>query len=214
MAIESGRLGPIEWAAAAYPLSGEESCGDQSAAIDVGGTAVLFGVLDGLGHGFEAARAAACGLAALRRDAGRPLGVLLQLCHRSMHETRGAAITLARIDFEAGAAEADVLTWSGIGNVTANLIAKGPTGVRMRSSARLAGGIVGYRLPDTIHTQTIAIRPGDLLVITTDGISENYVDGIDFATSATVIAETILKGHRKETDDALVVAARHRGISP
>ncbi len=214
MGVDSGRLGPIEWAAAARPLSSENSCGDQSVTIDVVGTAALFGVLDGLGHGEEAARAAACGLATLRSDPGKPLGVLIQLCHRAMSETRGAAMTLARIDFEAGAAEADVLTWSGIGNVTANLVAKGPTGARLRSSARLSGGIVGYRLPDTIHTQTIAIRPGDLLVITTDGISENYVDSIDFAASATVIAERILSRHRRETDDALVLAARHRGISP
>lgn len=214
MGVDSGRLGPIEWAAAARPLSSENSCGDQSATIGVGGTAALFGVLDGLGHGEEAARAAACGLAMLRSEPGKPLGVLIQLCHRAMSETRGAAMTLARIDFEAGAAEADVLTWSGIGNVTANLVAKGPTGARLRSSARLAGGIVGYRLPDTIHTQTIAIRPGDLLVITTDGISENYVDSIDFAASAAVIAERILSRHRRELDDALVLAARHRGISP
>ena len=214
MGIEGGRLGPIEWAAATRPLSSEESCGDQSAAIDVGGTAALFGVLDGLGHGGEAARAAACGLAMLRNDPYKPLGVLIQLCHRAMTETRGAAMTLARVDFEAGAAEADVLTWSGIGNVTANLVGKGPTGLGVRASARLAGGIVGYRLPDTIHTQTIAIRPGDLLVITTDGISENYFDSIDFAASATVIAERILSRHRKEMDDALVLAARHRGTLP
>jgi phosphoserine phosphatase RsbX len=214
MGVDSGRLGPIEWAAAARPLSSENSCGDQSAAIDLGGTAALFGVLDGLGHGEEAARAAACGLAMLRSDPGKPLGVLIQLCHRAMSETRGAAMTLARIDYEAGAAETDVLTWSGIGNVTANLVAKGPFGVNVRSSARLAGGIVGYRLPDTIHTQTIAIRPGDLLVITTDGISQNYVESIDFAASATVIAERILSRHRKEIDDALVLAARHRGTSP
>ena len=48
-----------------------------------------------------------------------PLDVLLQLCHRGLADTRGAAITLARIDFET-----DTLSWIGIGNVTADLVAK------------------------------------------------------------------------------------------
>jgi serine/threonine protein phosphatase PrpC len=208
MTIEGGRFGPIEWAAAARPLSSEEACGDQSVAIDVSGTAVLFGVLDGLGHGSHAARAAACGLEVLRRDPDKPLGVLVQLCHRAMVETRGGAMTLARIDFEA-----DMLTWTGIGNVIANLVAKAPTGVALRSSARLGGGIVGYRLPETIHIQTVPIRPGDLLVITTDGITEDHVDSVDFAASASVIAEQTLNRHYKGTDDALVLTARHRGVS-
>jgi serine/threonine protein phosphatase PrpC len=209
MAVEGGRFGPIEWAAAARPLSSEEACGDQPVAIDVSGNAVLFAVLDGLGHGSHAARAAAYGLEALRRDPTKPLGVLVQLCHRAMTDTRGGAMTLARIDFEA-----DLLTWTGIGNVTAHLLAKAPTGVALRSSARLDGGIVGYRLPETIHIQTTSIRPGDLLVITTDGIDDDYVDSVDFAASASVIAERILSRHRKGMDDALALTARHRGASP
>jgi negative regulator of sigma-B (phosphoserine phosphatase) len=211
MTVEVGQFGPIEWAAAARPLSSEEACGDQSAAIDVSGNAVLFGVLDGAGHGSHAARAAACGLEVLRQDPARPLGVLVQLCHRAMVDTRGGAVTLARIDFEA-----DLLTWTGIGNVAAHLLAKAPTGVALRSSTSLGGGIVGYRLPETIHIQTISIRPGDLLVMTTDGVSDDYVDSVDsvdFAASAGVIAERILSRHRKGTDDALVLTARRRGVS-
>lgn len=107
-----------------------------------------------------------------------------------------------------------MLTWAGIGNVTADLLARAPAGVAVRSSARLGRGIVGYRLPETVHTQTTSIRPGDLLMITTDGIAENYVDSIDFAAPARLIAEQTLNRHRKETDDALVLAARHRGASP
>jgi phosphoserine phosphatase RsbX len=209
MAVEGGRFGPIEWAAAARPLSSEETCGDQPVAIDVSGNAVLFGVLDGLGHGSHAAQAAACGLEVLRRNPTKPLGVLVQLCNRAMTETRGGAMTLARIDFEG-----DLLTWTGIGNVTANLVAKAPTGVALRSSARLGGGIVGYRMPETIHVQTTPIRPGDLLVITTDGITEDYIDSVDFAASAGLIAQRILSRHRRGTDDALVLTARHRGASP
>ena len=205
---EHGWLGPIEWAAAGRPLSSGEACGDQPVAVDAGRGAALFGVLDGLGHGNEAARAALCGVEVLRRDPAKPLEALIQLCHSKLAGTRGAAVTLARIDFDA-----DTLSWTGIGNVTANLVAKAPSGIEVRSSARLASGIVGYRIPDTVRGQAISIRPGDLLVIASDGIAENHLERIDFAASATVIAEQILRRYRKETDDALVLAARHRGSS-
>jgi serine phosphatase RsbU (regulator of sigma subunit) len=205
---EHGWLGPIEWAAAARPLSGEEACGDNSVAIDVNRGGALFGVLDGLGHGTEAAKAAASGVDVLRRDPTKQLDVLIQLCHRALGDTRGVAMTLARIDFET-----DMLSWTGIGNVSANLVAKGPRGVEVRSSALLAGGIVGYRIPDTIHTQAISVRPGDLLVIASDGIAEDYLENIDFTASASVIVEQIIHRCGKDTDDALVLTARHRGAS-
>jgi hypothetical protein len=59
----------------------------------------------------------------------------------------------------------------------------------------------------------VSIRTGDLVVITSDGISDDYVDQIDFAASAADIAEQVLEKHAKETDDAMVLTARHRGIS-
>ena len=58
-----------------------------------------------------------------------------------------------------------------------------------------------------------SIRIGDLLIMASDGIAEDHLDHIDFAASATVIAEQILAKHAKETDDAMVLAARHRGVS-
>jgi hypothetical protein len=117
-------------------------------------------------------------------------------------------MTLARIDIETGA-----LSWIGIGNVAADLVAKHPTGLQVRSSALLAGGIVGYRMPQTLSTNQVPITPGDLLLISSDGIAEHHLDDIDFASDATTIAEQLVGRYSRETDDALVLAARHRGIS-
>ena len=205
---EHGRLGPIEWAAKSRPRPGENVCGDRLLAVDVNGTGALIGVLDGLGHGAEAAEAANCGVEVLRNARSEPLDVLVQLCHRALSGTRGAAMTLARIDFRA-----DTLSWVGIGNVAADLVAKHPAGVEVRSSARLAGGIVGYRIPEVLTPQEVPIRPGDLLVIASDGIVEDHLDDIDFSAPALVIADQILHSHAKDNDDALVLAARHRGAS-
>jgi phosphoserine phosphatase RsbX len=205
---EHGWLGPIEWAANSRPRPGESVCGDRMIAVDVDGTAALIGVLDGLGHGTEAAEAASCGVDVLRAARAEPLDVLVQRCHRALSGTRGVAMTLARIDFRT-----DTLSWAGIGNVAADLVAKHPAGVEVRSSARLAGGIVGYRIPEALTPQEVPIRPGDLLVITSDGIVEDHLDGIDFAASSLAIADQILRRHAKDSDDALVLAARHRGVS-
>jgi phosphoserine phosphatase RsbX len=112
--------------------------------------------------------------------AAEPLDVLFGLCHRQLATTRGAAMTLARLDFGD-----ETLQWMGVGNVVANLLAKSPSGVETRSSARLAGGI-----------------------------AEGHLDGVDFTAPAAVIAERILREDSMETDDALVLVARHRGISP
>ncbi|GAC1408128.1 MAG: SpoIIE family protein phosphatase [Mycobacterium sp.] len=205
---KQGWIGPIEWAAARRPLPGEDACGDFPISLDVSGAAALFGVADGLGHGAAAETAALRAEEVVSRCRTEPLDVLLQLCHRGLTDTRGAAITLARIDFETA-----TLSWIGIGNVTADLVSKGPGGVQIRASALLSGGIVGYRIPDALATHQVSIVPGDLLVIATDGILEDGVRGIDFAASAMAIAEHILDAYSRESDDALVLTARHRGTS-
>jgi len=77
----------------------------------------------------------------------------------------------------------------------------------------LAGGIVGYRISQALATHQVSIGPGDLLVIATDGILEDHVADIDFALPAMAIAEHILNAYSRESDDALALAARHRGAS-
>lgn len=189
-------------------MPSEYTSGDRGIAIDLEGEAALFGVVDGLGHGPEAATAALRAVDVVTRASAERLEVLLRLCHRTLGGTRGVAMTLARVDFAAS-----TLTWTGVGNVTADLLAKAPTGIQVRSSARLAAGIVGYRIPEINPAQVVSIRPGDLLVISTDGIAEDYLQHIDFAAHAEVIAGELLGKHAKETDDAMVLAARHRGAS-
>jgi phosphoserine phosphatase RsbX len=204
-----GRLGPIDWATARRPRPGEQECGDYPIAIGIADTAALFGVVDGLGHGAAAAQAAETAAETVQRDPTQPLEVLIKRCHQQLTDTRGAAMTLARIDYHANA-----MTWIGIGNVTGYVVAKSPKGFEVRSAARLAGGIVGYRLPETLLAERVSVVPGDLLVIASDGIAEDLLDNIDFATSSTEIAETILAKNSRDTDDALVLAARHRGFAP
>ena len=205
---ERGRHGPIEWAVMARPLPGQSVCGDSAVAIAVDEHRALFGVIDGLGHGEAAAAAASCAAEVLGRASGQSLDTLLGLCHRELGTTRGAAITLAGIDFRS-----DTLEWLGVGNVTAVHLARNANGVATRAASRLTGGIVGYRMPELVPVDPIPIRPGSLLIMTTDGIADHYLDGLDFAASAEAMTRQIMGEHGKLTDDALVLVARHRGSS-
>ena len=189
-------------------MPGEDVSGDQPIAIDIDGEAALFGVLDGLGHGPAAATPALRAVDVLKQAHRERLEVLVQLCHRVLAGTRGVAMTLARVDFAAG-----TLTWTGIGNVSGDLIAKTALGIHVRASARLTAGIVGFRIPEIRPAQAVSIRAGDLIVMASDGIGEYNLDKIDFAASASAIAQHILAGYAKGTDDAMVLTARHRGAT-
>ncbi|MFX0577381.1 SpoIIE family protein phosphatase [Nocardia nepalensis] len=203
---EDGIIGRIEWAVAGRALPGQRVSGDRGVVLDAGGGAVLFAVLDGLGHGAAAADAADRAAQVLSENRAEPLDVLMVLCHRAMADTRGAAVSLALF----GAA--DTVHWLGVGNVESRILTAGPVGLTMRATVLMTGGIVGYRLPQNLQAQTVPVRPGDLLLMSTDGIvTESADSGIDLSKSTAEITAEILARHAKDTDDALVLAARHRG---
>jgi negative regulator of sigma-B (phosphoserine phosphatase) len=203
---DSGRIGPIEWAVAARPLPGQDASGDQAIAVAVGPGAAVFGVIDGLGHGPAAAVAARRAVAVVGEHRGESLEAMVTHCHRELASTRGAAMTLARIDFTTS-----TVRWVGVGNVAANLVARAPSGLATSFSALLAGGIVGSESLRVHSSESVEMRPGHLLVMTSDGITDGHLDAVDFGAPAETIAERILREHCRVTDDALVLVARHRG---
>ncbi|CAM4266072.1 SpoIIE family protein phosphatase [Nocardia ninae] len=202
---EDGFIGRIEWAVAGRALPGQRVSGDRGLILDTGGGTVLFAVLDGLGHGAPAADAADRAAQVLSENRAEPLDVLMVLCHRAMADTRGAAVSLALFD------PGDTVRWLGVGNVESRVLTVTPAGLASRANILLTAGIVGYRLPQNLQPQTIHVRPGDLLLMSTDGIVSESADAIDLSKSTAEITSDILAKHAKDTDDALVLAARHRG---
>src|SRR2546422_1725166 len=81
----------IEWGVASLALPGEAESGDRHLVKPVG-TSVLVAVVDGLGHGAEAASAAQAAVAALERHASESLVGLVERCHRALKGTRGAVM--------------------------------------------------------------------------------------------------------------------------
>lgn len=193
-----------EYAVAGRALGGERLSGDASL-VQATACGVLVAVIDGLGHGDEAATAAEAALTVLREHADEPLQALLQRCHERLQPTRGAALVLAVLDTARG-----TLTWAGVGNVEAVLIASAQGPARAKLYLTNRGGVVGYRLP-LVEARVVPIFPGDLLILATDGVDERFVSEAMPPGSPDCLARTILDRHGKATDDALVLVLRWFG---
>jgi len=196
----------IEWGVATLALPGETQSGDRHLVKPVG-TDVLLAVVDGLGHGAEAASAAQAAVAALERHATESPAPLIERCHRALKGTRGAVMSVAvftRSDRS--------MTWVGVGNVE-GLLLYGDGAARSgsrRASLVTRGGIVGSELP-RLHPVVLPFAPGDTLIFATDGIREGFAEGLPREATPQQLADQILARHGKGTDDALVLVARYLG---
>jgi phosphoserine phosphatase RsbX len=197
-------LACIDWAVSGRPLPGEDLSGDLAACMPIGDGALLTAI-DGLGHGAKAAEAAEIARDTIAAHSSEPLASLLRLCHVGLAGTRGAAITLVRVQCGAG-----MLQWVGVGNVEAYLVRRTASGHGvMAAAAVLFGGTVGYRLPP-IRDSVVEVRPDDLVIMATDGLRQHFVPGVATGQPVDRIASSILEGHARATDDALVAVARVR----
>jgi hypothetical protein len=195
----------LDWAVAGRPLPGEDVSGDLAVCIPVGDGALL-ATIDGLGHGAEAAKASEIARDTIAAHSSEPLATVLRHCHVGLARTRGAAITLARVQCGAG-----MVQWVGVGNVEAYLVRRGESGhASMVASAVLFGGAAGYRLP-RLRDGVVELRAEDLLIMATDGLDRNFVPGVATARPVDRIAATILDRHARAIDDALVAVARVHG---
>jgi negative regulator of sigma-B (phosphoserine phosphatase) len=192
----------IEWQAAHRALDERDESGDQCL-VKPFAHGALVAVADGLGHGPEAAVAAKRAMAILEADADQPLTVLVRRCHEHLRPTRGAALSLASFDARGG-----TMTWLGVGSVDGVLLRATPAA----RSERLVplGGLVGRQLP-ALYVSVVRVAPGDLLLLATDGIRQDFAESVTASGAAGPSAERILARHATGTDDALVVVARYRG---
>lgn len=192
----------IEWGWAGRAL--EEPSGDVHAVVECRGGA-LVALLDGLGHGFEAAEASRAAIPVIETHAGEPVDALVQRCHEALRKTRGAVMSVAWFD-----ALDSSMTWVGVGNVDSVLIRALRIGQSRNEAISTRGGVVGYRLP-SLRVDRIAVSRGDVLVMATDGIRSTFGSGVNPHAAAQEIAESILAGYAKGNDDAHVVVARYLG---
>jgi hypothetical protein len=197
----------IEWSVAARAMPGETRSGDLHVVEPFPG-GVLVAAVDGLGHGDEAADAAGTAAEILARSAGESPVRLVERCHEGLRATRGAAISVASFAWEP-----PTMSWLAVGNVEGSLYRRDQSLRPARESLLLRGGVVGFRLPRLLAS-AVPVGTGDTLVLTTDGIAGPLFDGVRMSDPPGRIADAILSGFARSTDDALALVARCTGESP
>ena len=190
----------LDFGVAGAALEGEDRSGDLAVFAPTSSGALVC-LIDGLGHGAPAADAAEAAAEVIRHHAEGPPQHLLDRCHEALRETRGVVMTLAWFDVGAGSLE-----WTGVGNVDARLWH--PSAGGRHDVALVFGGVVGYQVP-RVRPSTLALAPGDLLVMVTDGIDPGFAATLDGGGPAQAVAERVFAAHSKGTDDALVVVVRY-----
>jgi hypothetical protein len=197
----------LDWAVATRTLPGEAESGDLHLVLPIP-DGVLIGVVDGLGHGPEAAAAAQAAVDILRRFAHESLPALFRHCHQGLVNTRGVVMSLATVS-----GRDDTLTWLCVGNVETALFYAGVNARPKSHTAILRGGVVGYQLP-ALQASAVPISRGDTLIVATDGVHSDFAEGLILRGPPQRDADRILAEHGKETDDALVLVARYLGDPP
>jgi hypothetical protein len=194
----------IEWGVSSRALPGQAASGDRHV-VEVFSGGALIGAIDGLGHGAEAASAARAAGEVLGRHCREPVIALARRCHQALLATRGVVMSLATFDGSDA-----TMTWLGVGNVEGVLLRSRMRAAPVREQLLLRAGVVGFRLPE-LSAGVLRVAPGDTLVFATDGIRSDFADAIDRTGSPSSVADRILAGYAKGTDDALVVVARYAG---
>lgn len=193
----------IECGVAARALSGQNEIGDSQVVVHFDGGAMV-AVIDGLGHGSEAATAARIANDVLEKNAQGSVIALVQLCHEKLKATRGVVMSVASFS-----ANDSTVTWLGVGNVEGVLLHRDPYGTLTQEVLPLRGGVVGDQLP-TLIASIVPVVKGDTLVFTTDGIRPGFAESLR-ADTVQATAEAILSRFARGTDDALVLVARYTG---
>lgn len=191
----------VEIGALWTPMAGEEECGDGwGVRCDSRGASLL--AVDGLGHGPEAARAAAAAIRVLDARKGGQAGELMHAAHDALRPTRGAALATARIDFDASE-----LRFAGVGNIGGCVI----DGSRRALVSH--NGIVGHNMRK-VQEFALPFPKGALCIMHSDGIQTQWdldkYPGLA-GRSPALVAAILMRDFIRRRDDAMVLVVRRYG---
>ncbi len=181
------------------PKSGETACGD-AWTMETHPDGATFMVVDGLGHGPDAARASAVAVETLHLDPGHAAIRILEAAHARMRTTRGAALAVMRHERSSGE-----LVFAGIGNISATIVENGT-----RRAMVSHNGIVGHNV-HRLQEFRYAWPRGALLIAHSDGLATQW-DLAAFPGIAShhpsIVAAALFGAHTRHRDDVVVMVAR------
>jgi phosphoserine phosphatase RsbX len=188
----------ITWGAVCRAKQGQSISGDVYVVREYAEGQVLVSIIDGLGGGSEAERAARLAAQLLEQYPDYPLQDLIRRSHTALHSTRGAVIGLLRLEQASCHA-----TYVGVGNIGIQVYSRQPIKPISKN------GILGFRLPSLLELRYV-YDPGDIFVLYSDGVSSSFAQDnkIDIKQPPQRMTEQILETYGKHSDDATVVAVK------
>jgi anti-sigma regulatory factor (Ser/Thr protein kinase) len=200
--LELGEAQPaddLKIAGLTVPYPGEHFCGDGWDCYSSPERTLVL-LADGIGHGREAHEAAQEAIASFREHADLGPGEILSYLHDALRKTRGAVAAIAEIR-----PQQKSLTYAGVGNISAVLLAAG--GSRSLVSHN---GTLGLAAP-RIQEFSVEWPVDAVLVLHSDGLQSRWdlssYAGL-LAKHPSVIAGALLRDFRRQRDDASVVAIK------
>ena len=164
---------------------------------------LLAGVIDGLGHGEDAQRAALAAQRYVQTHYDLPLDRIFSGAGRACRGTRGVVMALAR--FNSGGK----MSFATLGNIEARAW-NGPEIVRFEAQR----GILGLHEP-VVSVYEHPWSSKWMLVLHSDGVSSHW-QWYDFPglerESPQMVASRLLRSLASENDDATIVVARGTGL--
>ena len=182
------------------PKSGETVSGDDWTILSWHGRHALF-VVDGLGHGPDAAVAARAAMDAAAKGMRLAAVDLIASVHDALRPTRGAAAAVAVLE-----PAKELCTYCGIGNIAAS-IRSGGTSRSMVSH----NGILGHQVR-RFGDFTYPYPRGALCIAHSDGLSARWdlaaYPGLE-QRHPSLVAAVLFRDHGRERDDATVAVVRN-----
>jgi len=193
---------PLLTGAATRPHPREAVNGDR-VQLEQQGAIHRIAVIDGLGHGPDAAAAAARAVDTLAAMPDADVLSSIRSCHEALKGTRGAALSIIRIDLDAGR-----LTFAGLGNVEGVLVS--PGGKHLLIPQRGIAGAVAPRIRETEEN----VPDSFIIILCTDGLRSGARNALRFGpiVSAEALANELLTAWGSDADDVAVVVASRQPI--
>ena len=191
---------PIAFGAVCVAKPGEEVPGDGWLVESASGRHLAV-VVDGLGHGIQAATAAGAALRVAREHGNAEPAALLTSMHGALRSTRGAAASVATFRPHASSG-----VFAGIGNVRA-LVRTAETTRNLVSH----NGTLGHQVRK-FQAFDFAFPPQALFVLHSDGVATHWsldtYPGLGRHHPG-VIAATLYRDYARPRDDATIVVVRN-----
>ncbi len=194
----------LELGAVCLPKKGEQVAGDAWFLEGSGDYRTIL-VVDGLGHGVGAARAARAAVDAFSAHAAATPAMLMQICHGALATTRGAAGAAARVlpAKQRG-------TFAGVGNIACR-VESGDARRQLVSH----GGTLGHVM-HRVQEFEFAFPTGALLILHTDGLTSRWgcasYPGL-IGKHAGLIAGVLYRDHDRGTDDVTVIVLKNLAVN-